>query len=63
MKHWKGYERLISSLCDWIFAAFVAETLAVIGMSMNWDIMDIHADILRPQGGKDIRPAARNWRD
>src|SRR5579864_9787644 len=54
MKHGKTEQPRICILCHRKVSRFVAETIAVVGMKMYWNIMHIHADVFRAQCAENL---------
>ena len=62
VKHGQAYQPLIGIFDDWKLPPLVSKAIAVIRMAVDWDVMHIHANVLRSQGLEYLSPAHRELR-
>src|SRR5712692_6599145 len=62
VKHRQTDQALVSGLGHGKFSALVTKAVTVIRMKMDWNVVHVHADVLRPKGTENLGSAGGEFR-
>src|ERR1700686_536644 len=54
VKHRQADQALVSVLRDGILASQISEAIAIVGMAMHGNVVNVHANVLRPQLAENL---------